>query len=612
MYTDFFGFTEKPFKLVPNPAYLYLSQSHEEAMAHLTYGLSQGDGFVIITGEVGTGKTTLCRAFLDKLDSNTEAAYIFNPKLDAVQLLAAINVEFRIPSHAKNTKDLIDTLNTYLLEQKSAGKTVIVLIDEAQNLSQDVLEQLRLLSNLETTQDKLLQIILVGQPELGDLLDSYDLRQLRQRITLNCHLRPLTDQETNAYIHHRLHIASKKSTIQFDRTVLKAVYKYSRGIPRLINIACDRSLLSAYAQNQAGVTGRIARTAIRELSGYKFPRTRFKLGYKTVSVFLSAVFILLALILWHPTIRNHYASFNSSGNRSGKPGSLVPSVTLPPTPRTAQPIPPASQPDALSDKQQTAKPTVAAQVKKIDHTQTAAVSEPTPVPRTVEDLAPLFAGIDSHALRSQALKTAMGLWHPGADVQPALNTMGDDRTFFRLAAAQNGLLSHPITCNLNLITKLNLPVVLVLQPSDGVATAYVTVLSIVGQHITIQKGTTRLILDAAALAPFCIGAAYVIWKNFIGIQGTIPLYEPPDSVVNLKLHLRNIGFKDLDIQPVYDAATRDVIKAIQSKHGLAADGIVGSLTKIVLYNEKKALPIPHIITNMQKGKDSGSSPIELE
>ncbi|KKK97420.1 hypothetical protein LCGC14_2652920, partial [marine sediment metagenome] len=269
MYNHFFGFTERPFKLVPNPAYLYLSQSHEEALAHLTYGLSQGDGFVIITGEVGTGKTTLCRAFLDKLDDNTEAAYIFNPKLNAVQLLAAINAEFRIHSDAKNIKDLIDTLNTYLLGQKAKGKTVIVLIDEAQNLSQDVLEQLRLLSNLETTRDKLLQIILVGQPELGDLLDSYDMRQLRQRMTLNCHLRPLTYQETKAYIHHRLHIASEKPAIQFDRAVLKAVYKYSGGIPRLINIACDRSLLSAYGKNQPNVTGRIARHAIRELSGSK-------------------------------------------------------------------------------------------------------------------------------------------------------------------------------------------------------------------------------------------------------------------------------------------------------------------------------------------------------
>lgn len=604
MYNHFFGFIERPFKLVPNPAYLYLSQSHEEALAHLAYGLSQGDGFVIITGEVGTGKTTLCRAFLDKLDDNTEAAYIFNPKLNAVQLLAAINAEFRIHSDAKNIKDLIDTLNTYLLGQKAKGKTVIVLIDEAQNLSQDVLEQVRLLSNLETTRDKLLQIILVGQPELGDLLDSYDMRQLRQRMTLNCHLRPLTYQETKAYIHHRLHIASEQSAIQFDRAVLKAVYKYSGGIPRLINIACDRSLLSAYGKNQPNVTGRIARHAIRELSGSKsFQKGRFKTGFRTAPVFLSALLVLLILILYRPSILNHYASFNSPGNRSGKIKLPVPAVTPSPAPKASQPIPAAPQPDALPDKGLKPKPTTHDPVKKPDYTQAAAVLEPSPVPRVAKDLAPDFEGIDSRILRSQALKAAMDLWYPGAEIHSALNTMDDDATFFRLASAQNGLLSHPITCDLNLITKLNLPTILAMHPPDGAAMGYVALLTIDGRQITLQKGTTRIILDPATLATFCTGAAYVIWKNFVDIKGIVPLNSPRDSVLKLKLHLRDIGFKDIDIRPVYDAATRRAIKAVQTRHGLQADGIVGSLTKIALYNEKKALPIPHII-GMQEGKDS--------
>ncbi|MBN1107069.1 MAG: AAA family ATPase, partial [Deltaproteobacteria bacterium] len=181
MYKNFFGFKERPFQLVPNPAYLFLSRSHEEAMAHLTYALSQGDGFVEMTGEVGTGKTTLCRAFLENLDQNTDAAYIFNPKLDSLQLLKAINDEFGISSEGDNIKDLIDRLNAFLLRRKAEGKKVILVIDEAQNLSADVLEQLRLLSNLETTTSKLLQIVLVGQPELGEMLDSQELRQLGQR-----------------------------------------------------------------------------------------------------------------------------------------------------------------------------------------------------------------------------------------------------------------------------------------------------------------------------------------------------------------------------------------------------------------------------------------------
>ena len=170
MYKNFFGFKERPFQLLPNPVYLFLSRSHEEALAHLIYAMSQGDGFVEITGEVGTGKTTLCRAFLEKLNENTEAAYIFNPKLDSVQLLKTINDEFGISSEADNSKDLIDTLNAFLMGKKAEGKKAILVIDEAQNLDKDVLEQIRLLSNLETTTSKLLQIILVGQPELGEML----------------------------------------------------------------------------------------------------------------------------------------------------------------------------------------------------------------------------------------------------------------------------------------------------------------------------------------------------------------------------------------------------------------------------------------------------------
>ncbi len=266
MYENFFGFKERPFQLVPNPAYLFLSRSHEEVLAHLTYAVSQGDGFVEITGEVGTGKTTLCRVFLDSLEENAEAAYIFNPMLDAIQLLQTINEEFGIDAGSESAKDLIDRLNRFLMERKRQGRQVLLLIDEAQNLNRDVLEQLRLLSNLETNTSKLLQIILVGQPELRDLLDSHDLRQLRQRITLSCHLRPLTLSETRDYIRHRLQIAAQRPALKFSRNAFRAVFRYSRGVPRLINIICDRALLTAYGLHQRRITGRITAAAIQEIS----------------------------------------------------------------------------------------------------------------------------------------------------------------------------------------------------------------------------------------------------------------------------------------------------------------------------------------------------------
>jgi len=308
MYNAYFGFKEKPFKLVPNPEYLFLSRSHEEALAHLNYAISQGDGFVEITGEVGTGKTTLCRAFLENLDENTIAAYIFNPKLGPKQLIKTINDEFGIRYDADNTKDLIDKLNAFLIQKKAERKRVIVLIDEAQNLSKIVLEQLRLLSNLETSREKLLQIILVGQPELAEMLDSHDLRQIGQRISLRYQITPLNFKDTRDYIQYRLNIASHQRTSIFDRGASRHIYTYSRGIPRLINIACDRALLTAFSLNRPTVTGQLARHAIKEMTGRGRPSSSYLIdGKKALGVFL----ILCALtfgLLYHKELSEKVAT----------------------------------------------------------------------------------------------------------------------------------------------------------------------------------------------------------------------------------------------------------------------------------------------------------------
>ncbi|MDH3922697.1 MAG: AAA family ATPase, partial [Desulfobulbaceae bacterium] len=274
-----------------------MSKSHEETLAHLTYAISQGDGFVEVTGEVGTGKTTLCRVFLENLDKSIHAAYIFNPKLDALQLLKAINDEFGIDSEPDNTKDLIDRLNAFLIEKKGAGQKALVLIDEAQNLSLEVLEQLRLLSNLETTQEKLLQIILVGQPELRDMLASHQLRQLGQRITINSQLSPLTYVETKDYIRHRITLASHRAGPPFAKASYNAIYEYSQGIPRLINIACDRALLNAFSRNSFNISGSITKEALRELRGKKTGLLSGLFQRAAGVVIISAIFIPVILLL---------------------------------------------------------------------------------------------------------------------------------------------------------------------------------------------------------------------------------------------------------------------------------------------------------------------------
>ena len=267
MYTKFFGFREKPFMLAPNTAYLFLGKSHEEALAHLNYAVSEGEGFISLIGKRGVGKTTTCRAFIDRREANTAIAYIFKPEASPEELLKKINAEFSISADTDDSKELSDALNTFLMQRRVEGQKVVLFIDDAQNLKADALEQVRLLSNLETTREKLLQIVLVGEPELADMLGSRALRQLGQRVSVSCTIQPLTYEETCAYIYHRMGIASLGALTHFEASALKRIYKFSGGIPRKINIACDKSLFSAYRANHSHITGEIAKTAILNLTG---------------------------------------------------------------------------------------------------------------------------------------------------------------------------------------------------------------------------------------------------------------------------------------------------------------------------------------------------------
>ena len=578
MYKKFFSLRERPFKLVPDPEYYYLSRNHEDAMAHLTYAISQGDGFVEITGEVGTGKTMLCRVFLENMDDNTEAAYIFNPKLGPSQLLKAINDEFGIKTGATDTKAHIDALNVYLMQKKAEGKRVIVLIDEAQNLARNVMEQLRLLSNLETSKFKLLQIILVGQPELGEMLDSYELRQLRQRITLNCHISPLPYKEVREYIDHRIHIASAGSTIEFSREAYRQIYNYSGGTPRLINIACDRSLLTAYGLNQKKITGRITRSAIQELTGGEgtvglIPRG---LIIGTAAALITAMVILMALLLYHQgsinpfKLRQPVSDQKLDGDRSGANGLEAA-------------IHPAEKVVSVG----------------ISPSQTIMAG-------TEADLQTYLADMDPRTARHLAIESIAALWGIDTEIPVELDEIEGNSDFFKHAGDWIDLSVVNADLDIDLVTRLNLPAIVEMKLPDNPVPGFLSIRGISNGHVTLGRATGNRFLSVPAevLEAQSTGKMYIPWMDFLPHRGPIPRNKPHESVIMLKMYLQEVGFDQIGVSPHYDDNTIQAVKQIQEKYGLTADGIVGPLTKIALLNENKSLDVPHIITDLEDIQES--------
>ena len=566
MYSHFFGFKERPFKLLPDPTYLFLSKGHEEALAHLKYAVGHGDGFVEIIGEIGTGKTTLCRVFLDRLGDDTIAAYIFNPRLDEVQLLKTINDELGIDSSADNTKDLIDILNAFLIEMKAEDKKVILIIDEAQNLSVEVLEQLRLLSNLETTRSKLIQIILVGQPELGEMLDSNELRQLGQRVTISCYLAPLTFKETSAYIEHRTQVALTKPGHLFSKTALKEIYKYTGGVPRLVNIICDRSLLIAYSRNRKKIPGSIVRLAIRELSSRGDLRKPFSLKIPATAAIIIAVLAVIGILLL-PGVFQREAEL--------EPSAMLPDPVSNTKDKSTVVYYPANP---EKEKTTTRKPTYSKAVRKVS-------------------LKTFLEQADPAATRSNAMRAVLSLWAVDTHIQPYLENLHDDNAFFNLAIRHHGLEIQVVDGNPDLVRKLNLPAIFKFESPDLKLPLYLTLEKIRdNQAIFRTQGLeTAITVPYDVLAAQFKGTVFVVWKNYLGLEGTMPLSHPRGSVIMLKMMLRDLGYADVALTPEYDIQTQAIIMDLQQKHGIDADGFVGPMTKIILYNEKENALAPRLV-----------------
>jgi general secretion pathway protein A len=574
MYNAYFGFREKPFKLVPNPEYLFLSRSHEEALAHLNYAISQGDGFVEITGEVGTGKTTLCRAFLESLDEQTVAAYIFNPKLGPKQLIRSINDEFGLQYDTDDTKDLIDKLNRFLLHKKHEGKRVIVLIDEAQNLTKTVLEQLRLLSNLETNKEKLLQIILVGQPELAAMLDSHDLRQIGQRISMRCQISPLSLKETQEYVQYRLNIASQKPVPLFDAAAIRRIYAYSAGIPRVINIACDRALLTAFGTNRRKVTGRVAKAALSEMAlRGRAPNRGLMDGRKALAIF-GLLCAATAVFLYHKPLSDSLTALlkkpgtaPSSGSGGDTSAAVAAAPLHPNAAAEASPGPPPS----------------------------LGTGETTGSDAAFPRLPDLLKQLDGRASRLNALKEALEAWGAGVESKHYLEAIDDDSTFFNLSAKAAGFFVQRVEADLEVLRNLNMPAILEFRTGAKRPPGYLVLTAVMGERFQL-KGTGEAPIAASAdeIDQGWSGVAYILWKNFLSIEGTIPTSAPPDSIVALKMLLRDLGYRHLPLSRDYDGVTQKTIEHIQGKYGLPVDGVVGPLTKIVLYREGTSFEIPRL------------------
>jgi general secretion pathway protein A len=546
MYLSFFGLNEKPFAITPDPRYLYLSERHAEALAHLLYGINEAGGFVQLTGEVGTGKTTIVRSLLAQTPKNAEIALILNPRMTAPEFLLTICEEIGIgvpDSSMESLKDLVDILSHYLLRAHGAGRRVVLVVDEAQNLAPAVLEQVRLLTNLETNTQKLLQIILIGQPELRELLGRNELRQLAQRITGRYHLHPLSRDETAAYVRHRLRVAGSTTDI-FSGPALSEIYRLSVGVPRVINVICDRALLGAYSMDRHRVTGTLVRNAASEVFGKRIIPN----WLPWAAAGSTAVVLLCATVaLWntHP--------WSSKQQQAPTAANATHAHTTPPTQTAGDKLTPVS-------------------------TTTGASTPPTAAVGTISretiSLASLLAKHADETDTDSAFANLFGLW--GLKYTPAST---DPCT----QATQQGLDCLTQRGSLAQLHLYNRPAILLVNDDAG-NSHQVVLTHLDDEHARIELGGTIHDIGIGELSRYWFGDFVMLWRPGTSqVKSLSPGMHGAD-VRWLRESLQHVRGEHSDgpVSDVFDTDLANLVRDFQRQHRLTVDGIAGVQTQIAL------------------------------
>lgn len=553
MYLQFFDLNEAPFSITPDPAFVYLSAAHRDALAHLLYGVGQGGagGFVLLTGEVGTGKTTLCRCLMEQVPENTQVALILNPLITAQELLATVCEELGLETSGikHSNKALVDSLNHYLLAQHTRGRRVVVVIDEAQNLSPEALEQVRLLTNLETNKDKLLQMVLLGQPELRQLLQRQNLRQLSQRITARYHLAPLGQDDTHAYVRHRMKVAGA-SRNPFGQSALRALYQRSTGVPRLINIIADRALAGAYAKESQTVSARLVHAAADEVQPSE---TRVRNHRWPWVVATAAVLALIVITLGVSGV----VPFGTE-NLSRVAGPELVSTESPP--------------ELQNESFATLKP-AEAESSPIDSYKTDAVggvSEPGSGQHGAPKLPTMLDKSWLDGQHETAWQALADLWHDSGRAND-------------MRAACDGVAATGYAClrdrgSWARVQQLGLPVLLVLQADEP---RYLLLRGMTQAGLLVGDEHSPMEVSRAAVENNWLGEFVVAWPQTPDWPGQIQRGETGAAV---EIITEMAGFADPAWLGggVFDEDFESWVMAFQRRNGLKADGIVGPNTLLYL------------------------------